>query len=386
MKRALVALAFGAFGVTAGCNPFAPGGGLSPMTVEPQGGSIDVVRDGERIEVTGRFGVEPGDEIDTGGIGARLHLEGDRFAYLGTETTITLTDGSTLENDAGAVLMDTSDASTVVFDEVEASTTGGILRVERDRASASAAVIEGGAQVTAPGQEPEELGRLFEVSVVAGDVLDPRPYRIDDGDAWDRRYLADVVELELQLQRYADALRAQTAGQRPRSAYFSDLAEGEDVGFMRSYLESETPTTDLIIGFTIASVDRQPSLRASFRHAFLLREDGGQWGVVSTLLGVESRPLLADLERLGSDILAAGQGRATGVTFGPPSGGDGGSSGEAGTRAGDDGPSSGGPGSGSEDGDQGGNDESPADDCDNVVDCTLQVPLPSPNATETGLP
>jgi hypothetical protein len=238
--------------------------------------------------------------------------------------------------------------------------------------------MEGEARVAAPGQEPEDLGYLFEVSVVAGEVLDPRPYRVDDDDAWDRRYLADVVALELQLQRFADAVSAQTNGGRPRLEYFSGIAEGEDVGFMRSYLRSATPTTDLIIGFSIASLDRETSLSASFRHAFSLREEGGQWGVVSSLLGVESERLLADLERLGSGILAAGGGRATGVSFGPPPEGEGGPSG---------GPDGGAPEDGSGSPDEGEDDETPEDGCDNVVDCALQIPqLPSPDAPETGLP
>ena len=374
MKRPLVALVLSASAAIAGCNPFTPGEGLSPMTVEPRGGSIEVVRDGERVVVTGRFAVEPGDAIHTADATARLHLEGDRFAYLSTGTHVTLMNGSTLENRAGAVLLEASEGSAIVFDEAEASTTEGILRVERDRTSGTAAVMEGRAQVAAPGQAPEDLGRLFEVSVVAGEVLDPRPYRIDDGDAWDRRYLAEVVALELQLQRFADAVRAQTDGRRPRADYFSSLAEGNDVGFMRPYLEGGTPTTDLIIGFSIASVDRDRSLRTSFLHAFSFREEGGQWGVVSSLLGVDSHRLLADLEQLGSGILAAGRGPATGVSFGPPPG-EGESSGEPGTKPRD---------GGSPPPDEGEDGQSPEDGCDNVVDCTLQ--LPSPSAPETGLP
>ncbi|HZA19524.1 MAG TPA: hypothetical protein VE889_01620, partial [Actinomycetota bacterium] len=117
-------LLVGASAVMAGCNPFAPGEGLSPMTVEPRGGSIEVVREGERIVVTGRFAVEPGDAILTDDASARLHLEGDRFAYLSTGTDVVLMDGSTLENRAGAVLLEASDGATIAFDEVEASTAG----------------------------------------------------------------------------------------------------------------------------------------------------------------------------------------------------------------------------------------------------------------------
>jgi hypothetical protein len=377
MTRGLVALVLCASAGMVGCNPFAPGGGLSPMTVEPRGGAIEIVRDEERIVVTGRFALEPGDAIDTIDASARLHLEGDRFAYLSTGTDIVLVDGSTLETLAGAVLLNASDGSTIVFDEVQASTSGGILRVERDRASGSAAAVEGAARVTAPGQEPEDLRRLFEVSVVAGEVLDPRPYRVDDGDAWDRTYLAEVVALELQLQRFAAAVKAQTDGERPRADYFSDLAGGDDVAFMNPYLQSETPTTDMIIGFSVASVDRDPSLRASFQRAFSLREEGGQWGVVSTLMGVEADRLLADLERLGSGILAAGRGRATGVSFGPPADRGGGPSEEPGAGPREDGSP---PPKEGEDGE-------PSDGCDNVVDCTLEIPrLPSPNSPESGLP
>lgn len=371
MKPLLIALGLAIAGATASCNPFVSDAGLDPMTIDPQGGSIEVIREGEPISVTGRFALEAGDGIDTGPASARLHLEGDRFAQLAAGTRITLLGGSSMENEEGEVLLDTSEASTVSFDDVEVSTTGGMIRVEQDRGSGSAAVIDGAARVVAPGQVPEQLERLFEVSVVSGDVLDPRPYRIDDRDAWDRRHLPEVVELELQLQRYADALRAQTA-EGPRSDYFSEAADGEDVSFIRSYLQSETPTTDLLIGFSIANVDRDPSIAASFREAFALREEGGQWGVVSSVMGVASKLLLADLERLGSDLLAAGEGRATGVSFGRPSEGGDGSSGRergdgAGDEAGDGGPST--------------------EACDNVVDCTLQNPSrPTPDADESGLP
>ena len=377
--------AFGAslFVLVGACNPFAPDAGLSQMSVQPIRGPIVVMREGDRIEVTGRFAVEPGDVIHTRAASARLHLEGGRYAVLGPDSRVAIADGATIENLAGAVLAQASQEMTVVFDEVEATIGEGILRVERDSASARAAAIDGSPTLGAPGQQPLRLGRLFEVSVAAGEVLDPRPYGLDHDDAWDRRYLTQVVELDIQLQRYARALRAQTAGGRPAVSYLADQA-GDRVGFIRPYIERRTPTTDLVIGFTMATVDEARSLRESFVRAFSLRDRGGRWGVVAALMDVGPAPLLASLERLGSDVLAATEGGATGVTFEAP-GGAGAGEGEARTDEGPSGPSA--PGSGA-DGDGGGDEEPPPDDCDNVVDCTLQSPppLPTPDAPETGLP
>jgi hypothetical protein len=383
---ARVAAAVGAslFCLVGACNPFAPDPGLSQMSVQPIGGSIVVLREGDRVEVTGRFAVEPADVIDTRAANARLHLEGGRYALLGPDTRVAVADGATLENLEGAVLAQASQEMTVVFDEVEATTREGILRVERDSASARAAAIDGRAVLGSPGQQPVRLGRLFEVSVAAGEVLDPRPYHLDHDDAWDRRYLTNVVELDLQLQRYARALSAQTAGSRPGASYFADLA-GSEVGFIRPHIERRTPTTDLVIGFTMATVDDARPLRDSFLRAFSLRDRGGQWGVIAALMDVGPTSLLASLERLGSDVLAATEGGATGVTFEAP-GGRGAGDGETGSDEDDSVP--GAPGPGRSDGDGGGGEKPPPDDCDNVIDCTLQSPppLPTPETPETGLP
>jgi hypothetical protein len=348
------------FGAISGCNPFAPEPHLTPMAVEPRGEPITVTRAGNRVMVTDRFDLEPGDVIETRDSFAALHLEGDRYVTLAPVTRVTLLDGKSLEETGGALVAEVSEQTTVVLEDVEATTKAGTLRIERDEASAAVSVLGGAAALRAPGQLPVEINRLFEASVAAGEVLEPRPYRVDEEDAWDRRYLGPVVELELQLQRYSLALEAQTEGRRPPASFVSNLAGDEAVELFRRYLVRERPTSDLIVGLTIATLDDARSLEESLSKAFYLRDRGGGWGVVASLMGVEGEPLLASLERLGSNLLGAAEGGASGIRFGPPDGADASGSGDAPggrDREADHRPAVGG--------------------CDNLIDCTLQHPLPS---------
>ena len=377
--------------VAAGCNPFSDAGAARSMTVAPDGsGSVFVRRAGEEIEVTGRFSLAASDVVRTTTPGARILLESDRTAWLADDSSVRITGGGSLEVLGGSVLAESRRHLTVSIDDVTATTSGGMMRVDRFSASAAVAGYAGEVAVAAPGQETVAIDPLFDASVTAGQVLDPRPYQVDLDDRWDRLHLGDVVELDEQLERYADAISGQLGGTSLSTSFFRNL-EGRDAGQdMVRYMDSRAfSAPDLLIGFSIADLDETTSKERALSRAFGLRRAGGQWGVVATIMGVRSGPLVAGLENLifaagamasvpgaGSDV-GAGSTAEGGGSPGRPARGSGGSSGGDGAGGGNGGSAPGAeePPGGSGDTGGGGDDASPPpdDECENLIDCVVGI-------------
>jgi hypothetical protein len=360
---------------------------LSEMTLERRGpdGVVRVVHEGETFEVEDRRRVEPGDVISTsGGAQARLRLEGDREIWLATSTIVEVIDTDAVGDERGTVLADADDPTSVMFGDIEASTSRGVFRIDRMSASASAGVYAGTVDLDAPGEERERVHTYYQAAVAAGEIQSVAPYQIDGADEWDRLWLEDVVALDEELRQLADGFSSQIRGARPRLSYFQGFARGENVGVVESYLRRKP--ADLLIAFTIANTDRARPFGRSFARAFTLHDDGAAWGLAVAIMDVRSAGMVAALERLivGTGALAGGGDGdfgsiASGAddTTGPGGGTDGDSSGPPSTDGDSDtsdpsGDGDGGGGGGSTDGDGGG-------DCENVIDCTLQdppVPLP----------
>jgi hypothetical protein len=292
------------------CNPFAESSGLEPMTLNAEGGRLRVERDGDVLDVTGRFSLEPGDVIKTDGAAARLQLQGRRRAWIQEGSRVRIRDGQTLQNLSGSVLIRAQDETIVVFDDVTASSSQGTFRVDRASASSSAATYRGVTEVRAPGQRPVVVRRLFASSSAAGQVLDLVPYEVDPDDSWDRLELSKLIELEEELQAFSRALSVRLEDQTMARSYFAGLA-GEQVPWMKPYVGGGRPTADLLIGFTIARLDPGRSLQSGFTHAFDLRDDEAPWGVVATVMGVDSESLIAQLESIVSKTGIATDGRGT---------------------------------------------------------------------------
>jgi hypothetical protein len=395
------ALAVAVLLVAAGCNPFSDATGRRSMTVEPDGpGSVFVRRSGDEIEITGRFSLAGGDIVRTASPGARILLASDRAASVATDSRVRITDGSSLEVLGGSVLAESPRHMTVAIDDVTATTSNGVLRVELFSASAGVAAYEGEVVIAAPGQERVTLGPLFDASVTAGEILSPKPYQVDVDDGWDRLHLADVVELDEQLDRYADAISGQLGRTRLPGSYFRGL-EGRGAGqAMARYVESGVYSPpDLLIGFTIADLDESRARGRALLRAFDLREEGGQWGVIATIMGVRSGPLvagLADLIFVAGALAAAPEGtagpsnagrgagatrpgEAAGGAGSGRGGGEGGEGGEGNSEGGGDNAGSGSDGpsgdsGGSGETDEGGGSSPPAEeDCDNLIDCVIGI-------------
>jgi hypothetical protein len=303
----------------AGCNPFAESSELEPMTLDAEGARLRVERDGDVLEITGRFSLEPGDVIKTVGAPAKVQLQGRRRAWIQEGSRVRIRDGRTLENLSGSILIRVQDRTSVVFDEVTASSGEGTFRVDRASASSSAATYRGITEVHAPGQRHVVVRPLFASSAAAGQVLDLVPYEVDPDDSWDRLELTELIELEEELHAFSRALSVRLEDQAVAGSYFAGLA-GERVPWIKPYVGGERSTADLLIGFTIARLGPGRSLRSGFTYAFNLRDDEAPWGVVATLMGVDSESLIAQLESIVSETGIATDGRSGTFSLAPDSG------------------------------------------------------------------
>jgi hypothetical protein len=221
-------------------------------------------------------------------------------------------------------------------------------------------------------------------------------------DPWDAVILQKWVSLEEDLKVLSNSLTNNLGGDRPNMAYFSELANGKQAGFVRGFLDRRV--ADLLIGFTIAN-NSASSLKGSFRKAFSLFDEGATWGIASAIMNVEPRPLLAQLGRtiLGTGVVVAGGTETGGASFSvaaadfststggpqvPPA-----SAAGAGSDGGSSAPGGGGGDGGQEpvgDGGNGGGGEEPRDCQAGDLQCTIDdltdpSPEPSPSVLDLDL-
>ncbi len=389
---------------------------LAEMTLKRVKGLIQVQRGEEQIEVSSETSLEPGDVVITGrDASAVLRLGGERRVQLASTTRARIIGESAIAGESGKLLADTRESIRVVIGDVEARASKAVFRIDRGLGSTRAGIYEGRVQLSAPGEDGVTVGRLHEASVAAGDLPSlPDPYTLRQDDPWDQLFLGDLLGLDSELSQQAAGFAPQLdAGDKPGLAYFSALAGGADVSFMRPYLRRASPV-DLVIGFIVAT--RAPgSLRDAFLEALDLFEDGASWAVVAGILNVRPNPLLADLGKVieGTGAVAEDGGSAEfsiaaaqdTIGSAPPSD-DGGGSGDTGADEppnqdgdgqaappGDEG-GGGDPGDGDGgDGDGGGGGNEEAQDCQNVADCTIKdltedepQPEPSPSGPPVDVP
>lgn len=383
--------------LTAGaCWPFSEGGELSPMTLKrtSKEGRIEVTRGNDTFSVRDETPIEPGDVVKTDGAATGLlRLEGERRIAIDVLSQTRIVGEDSVDSQRGSLLVKAEESVMVRFGEAEASATDADFRIDRGYASTRAGTYSGSIALSAPGQTTRDVGTLFQSTVVANNIQERRPYRLDPRDEWDVTQLGDIVALDQELDRLSGALTSSLGKSRPGLRYFTELA-GDNVGFMKPFL-SRRPA-DLLIGFTIAENAPDHSLRKGFLDAFELFDDGAVWGVAAGIMDVKPRPLVADLDEviLGTGIVAGGTGDTaefsvaaasesdigsdSGSTSGPvPPIATGGSTDTADTD-----------GAGPSDGD--GDEKEPKtepepDDCGNDVECALQdngvTPPPPPQPT-----
>lgn len=285
---------------------------LKDMELRLEFGVVNVIRDGETINVEDTLELLPGDVIVSKAEAlAEFALEGGSDARQGQiqgNSRLLIRSATSVEAQEGQVLMRVTDPTRVLVDGVTARSTNGAFRVDRRFGSVRAAAYTGSLQLDAAGQSDLRLPRLYQATIVAGALPNQtRPYQLDLKDPWDQVLLEEVVDLEGELAALSRGFMGQVGRQRPGLDYFEALADGGSVGFMRRYL-SRKPS-DLLIGFTIAQNSDRP-MRASFVKAFDLFDAGARWGIAGMILEVEPKPVLAQLKDLivGTGVAAGGGG------------------------------------------------------------------------------
>lgn len=285
--------------------PFSDDSALAEMTVQRHDGRVVILRGAETIEVEDETSLKPRDVVQTQSSGeALVRLEGDRLLTLAANSKIRINDARSVESQSGSILADAGDGIEVEFSSFTASSSSGTIRIDRGMSATRVASYRGAVTVGAPGEERLQVRSLFEAVPSANAVpAAPAPYDIDAGDPWDRQYLEHVVDLQEELDQLAGGLRALSGSQEPGLGYFSTLAGGRDVGFMRPYMKRSA--VNLLVGFTIASNDSDRSLAAAFREAFSLYERGAKWGVAAAIMDVKLNAVVADLEDIATVAVAS---------------------------------------------------------------------------------
>jgi hypothetical protein len=304
MKKLSILLAVALVAGTA-CWPFDGEEPLAEMSVRNEAGLVQIRRGDDVIKVgESDKTVEPGDIIETRKFGrANLRLEGDRQVWI-SGATIDLAQArvvspTSLEGRTGTVLAHAGDHMKVSFGAVVASADDASFRIDQRAGGARAASLDGTLRLAAPGEPTMQVDRLFEVPASAGDLRGERPYQLNVDDPFDKKELARVVDLEIELQQLSLGFSNQLSGQKPDLAYFRALGDGTRVDPIKPFLKR--PTVDLLTAFTIATNTTAHSFGEAIDRAFQHHDEGGSWSVVAEILRSKPALLIADL----SDIFVA---------------------------------------------------------------------------------
>jgi len=173
------------------------------------------------------------------------------------------------------------------------------MRVTRSLA-VGAGVYRGSVSFDSAGQVRSVAAlRSLEVTSL-GRPTSPTALRVDDGDAWDRRFLGEAIDLGHTLDKYA-ASYTETLGTANSGspAYYRSLLPSlaDEAGFTADLLaESPHQPGDTIIGAAIAALSRRGGFAQRWHDVFAFRDARATWGLVALDQGVAGGPLLAEVQ------------------------------------------------------------------------------------------
>jgi hypothetical protein len=151
------------------------------------------------------------------------------------------------------------------------------------------------------GDRTTTVPALRQVSVPAGGALPDRPSALsyDAGDAWDRRFLSDAIELGNQLEARSKGFSAQvrpTDGRTIESllTLLPSLADHPEFGL--TLFDALRPPGESLVGAAIVLEGRRGTFAERWAGVFGFRDDGAQWGLVALDQGVDRAPLLAAID------------------------------------------------------------------------------------------
>jgi len=158
----------------------------------------------------------------------------------------------------------------------------------------------------------------------------PDPLSYVPRDQWDRRFLADAMDLGVELQARSDGANAQFRGQGTTPGFYRLLLPQLDSqsAFDGSLLQPGRSPGENLVGASIAVVGKDADFRTRWGDIFRFRSEGAAWGLVAMDQGVLRTPgLLSTIDdalgraRLpGEPALAAPGGVGTTTTSTPGGG------------------------------------------------------------------
>lgn len=289
VRRAIVAALLLAFAGTA-CGAARASGVFTASDVEGAvevraGGDWEPLSDGRTVAASEEVRTGPGGSVTLEADGTRYELGGDTWMIVGADAGATAKTGSLLAE---------SERPIVVGDGGGVTATGpGAFRLDYGRRVASyrgTIAIEGtSGNIDLPPLRELTLGLA---------VSDVRLMVLDEGDRWDRRYLADAIEIDRSLAPYERSFDVNAGVARPTLEFIGTYVDPNAIGFLAPLLGTRLSRTgpfdalvSLLIAIEHANVAGKP-LPESFSDVLDLREQGATFGVVALALSVEPGPLL----------------------------------------------------------------------------------------------
>lgn len=201
----------------------------------------------------------------------------------------------------GRALVEAAEHPMTISDESEtivARATKGIFRLDLGR---RVAVYEGSAEVRFIQSYP--VSRLRELALATGEP-ELRPMRLDRDDRWDRRLLAEALELDRGIENVA--LEGTYGAQvRDPAFYEARVQPSSAVAFLRAgplqltTLLREVAPTDVLVGIVVGLriAENPGQLGQKFGEVIVLFRSGASWGLVAAELGLSGTDVLASLEQ-----------------------------------------------------------------------------------------
>lgn len=116
----------------------------------------------------------------------------------------------------------------------------------------------------------------------------PSPLQYKADDPWDRRFLADAIDLGVELQARSDGASNQFRGQGLTAGFYRTLfpdLEHQDQ-FTQSLLSADRPPGEHIVGVGIALAGDNGDFASRWNSVFAFRGQGAAWGLVAMDQGV----------------------------------------------------------------------------------------------------
>lgn len=282
MRRLAGAIAAAILAIGAGCSDNRVGSDEAVVDIEP--GSRVLI--GERNQglkaVEGRRTVHTGAQVKVLSGSASIALpDGAKVdARKGTELEV----GSPLSLVADDMLVTSGDKPVRVAVGGSEITVDGIARLTRDLA-VSAATYRGTVTLRSAARTLE-VPALRQADVPSLGVLpaDPVPLRYDTADAWDRRFLAQAMELGEQLESRSQGFTNQLPpGQGTTPGFYRILLPTleEEPAFGADLIPVDNDPGDTLVGAAITVSGTLGTFAERWGNVFRFRAEGATWGLVA---------------------------------------------------------------------------------------------------------